>query len=325
MAKLIDNLSKGPRDSQTLRHPEKRNRPDTEVLRKPEWIRVKAPVSKGYNETRSIVKNNGLVTVCEEAGCPNIGECWEQKHATMMIMGDTCTRACSFCNVKTGLPGALDATEPARVGEAVAAMGLKHVVITSVDRDDLSDGGAQHIADTVRAIRLAAHGTTIEILTPDFLRKKGASEIAIASKPDVFNHNLETVPRLYLSIRPGARYYHSLRLLEKVKEQDPEQFTKSGLMVGLGESKEEVMQVMDDMRSAGIDFITIGQYLQPTRKHAAVERYVSPEEFAAYETIARAKGFLMVSASPLTRSSYHAGDDFARLRAARQAQLQSTN
>ena len=324
MAKLIDNLSKSARDSQSLRHPEKRNRPDTEVLRKPDWIRVKAPVSKGYSETRAIVKNNGLVTVCEEAGCPNIGECWEQKHATMMIMGDTCTRACSFCNVKTGLPSALDVSEPSRVGAAVASMGLKHVVITSVDRDDLDDGGAQHIADTVRAIRHAAPGTTIEILTPDFLRKAGASEVAIDSKPDVFNHNLETVPRLYLSIRPGARYYHSLRLLEKVKERDPEQFTKSGLMVGLGETKEEVMQVMDDMRSAGIDFITIGQYLQPTRKHAAVDRYVSPDEFAAYETIARAKGFLMVSASPLTRSSYHAGDDFSRLREARLAHILAT-
>lgn len=240
----------------------------------------------------------------------------------MMIMGDTCTRACSFCNVRTGLPAALDADEPRRVAEAVAQMGLKHVVITSVDRDDLDDGGATHIADTVRAIRDAASGTTIEILTPDFLRKGDAANIAIDSKPDVFNHNLETVPRLYLSIRPGARYYHSLRLLEKVKDRDPEQFTKSGLMVGLGESKEEVMQVMDDMRSAGVDFLTIGQYLQPTRKHAAVERFVSPEEFQAYETIARAKGFLMVSATPLTRSSYHAGDDFVKLREARQALFQ---
>ena len=322
MAKIIDTVSSGTKASGDFRHPEKRNRPDTPVLRKPEWIRVKAPVSAGYHETRSIVKDNGLVTVCEEAGCPNIGECWEQKHATMMIMGDTCTRACSFCNVRTGLPAALDADEPRRVAEAVAQMGLKHVVITSVDRDDLDDGGATHIADTVRAIRDAASATTIEILTPDFLRKGDAANIASDSKPDVFNHNLETVPRLYLSIRPGARYYHSLRLLEKVKDRDPEQFTKSGLMVGLGESKEEVMQVMDDMRSAGVDFLTIGQYLQPTRKHAAVERFVSPEEFQAYETIARAKGFLMVSATPLTRSSYHAGDDFVKLREARQALFQ---
>ncbi|MFC6199986.1 lipoyl synthase [Ponticaulis profundi] len=320
MAKLIDNVSER-RPASEFRHPEKRNRPDTPVLRKPEWIRVKAPVSQGYADTRAIVKDRNLVTVCEEAGCPNIGECWQQKHATMMIMGDTCTRACSFCNVKTGRPDALDATEPDRVADAVAAMELKHVVITSVDRDDLTDGGAQHIADTVTAIRSKAPGATIEILTPDFLRKGDALNIAIDSKPDVFNHNLETVPRLYLSIRPGARYYHSVRLLERVKERDPSQFTKSGLMVGLGESKEEVMQVMDDMRSAGVDFITIGQYLQPTRKHAAVDRYVSPEEFAAYETIARAKGFLMVSSSPMTRSSYHAGDDFEKLRAARQAQL----
>ena len=264
-----------------------------------------------------------LVTVCEEAGCPNIGECWSQKHATFMIMGDTCTRACSFCNVKTGLPNALDADEPRRVAEATAQMGLKHVVITSVDRDDLADGGAEHFAEVIRQIRKAAPGTTIEILTPDFLRKPGAAEIVIDAKPDVFNHNLETVPRLYLSIRPGARYYHSLRLLERVKERDPSQFTKSGIMVGLGETREEVMQVMDDMRSAGIDFLTIGQYLQPTRKHAAIERYVTPEEFKGYETIARAKGFLMVSATPLTRSSYHAGEDFEKLRSAREAALKA--
>ncbi len=323
MAKLIDTRDLSTAKSADFRHPEKRNRPDTPLLRKPEWIRVKAPVSSGYTETRSIVKEKNLVTVCEEAGCPNIGECWEQKHATMMIMGDTCTRACSFCNVRTGLPAALDIDEPRRVGEAVASMELKHVVITSVDRDDLADGGAEHIAQTVRAIRDAAPQATIEILTPDFLRKGDAANIAIDSKPDVFNHNLETVPRLYLSIRPGARYYHSLRLLERVKERDPEQFTKSGLMVGLGETKEEIMQVMDDMRSAGVDFITIGQYLQPTRKHAAVDRFVTPDEFKALETIARAKGFLMVSASPLTRSSYHAGDDFQQLRAARQAQLKN--
>jgi len=261
-----------------------------------------------------------LVTVCEEAACPNIGECWSKSHATMMIMGDTCTRACAFCNVATGLPGPLDPTEPARVGAAVAAMGLKHVVITSVDRDDLADGGAAHFSATVGAIRAAAPGTTIEILTPDFLRKPVAAALSVIdARPDVFNHNLETVPRLYLSIRPGARYYHSLRLLERVKERAPDLFTKSGLMVGLGEAKEEVMQVMDDMRSAGVDFITIGQYLQPTRKHAAIDRFWSPEEFNALETIARAKGFLMVSASPLTRSSHHAGEDFARLQAARRA------
>lgn len=314
MATLID---KKPQ----YRHPEKRNRPDTPLLRKPDWIRVKAPTSKGYAETREIVKSKGLVTVCEEAGCPNIGECWDKKHATMMIMGDTCTRACSFCNVITGKPAPLDQDEPRRVGQAVAEMGLEHVVITSVDRDDLDDGGAMHFVHTIESIREASPGTTIEILTPDFLRKDGWEEKVIDARPDVFNHNLETVPRLYLSIRPGARYFHSLRLLEKVKDRDPSQFTKSGLMVGLGETKEEVMQVMDDMRSAGIDFLTIGQYLQPTRKHAAVDRYVSPDEFSAYEEIARSKGFIMVSASPLTRSSYHAGEDFARLRAARDAQL----
>jgi lipoic acid synthetase len=315
MAVVIDTLS-----ARALRHPEKQNRPDTPVLRKPDWLRVRAPGSPGYMETRRIVKDAGLVTVCEEAACPNIGECWTVKHATMMIMGEICTRACAFCNVTTGLPGPLDPTEPARVGDAVAKMGLKHVVITSVDRDDLADGGAAHFAAVVRAIRAAAPGTTIEILTPDFLRKAGAAEQVIDAKPDVFNHNLETVPRLYLKIRPGARYYHSLRLLERVKERDPTQFTKSGLMVGLGEAKEEVMQVMDDMRSAGVDFITIGQYLQPTRKHAAVDRFVHPDEFAALETIARSKGFLMVSSSPLTRSSHHAGEDFARLQAARAAQ-----
>lgn len=316
MATLID-ISSGERGP---RHPEKQNRPDTELLRKPSWIRVRAPVSEGYQETRKIVKDARLHTVCEEAGCPNIGECWTKKHATMMIMGDTCTRACAFCNVRTGLPGALDPDEPRRVADAVAAMGLEHIVITSVDRDDLDDGGAQHFADTVRAIRQAAPKATIEILTPDFHRKGDAANIVIDAKPDVFNHNLETVPRLYLSIRPGSRYYHSLRLLERVKERDPQQFTKSGLMVGLGETKQEVMQVMDDMRSAGIDFLTIGQYLQPTRKHAAVDRYVPPEEFATLETIARSKGFLMVAASPMTRSSYHAGEDFEQLRAARAAQ-----
>jgi lipoic acid synthetase len=321
MINLIDTIAP-PRADRALRHPEKQGRPDTEILRKPDWLRVRAPGSAGYNETREIVKAHGLTTVCEEAACPNIGECWSVRHATMMIMGGVCTRACAFCNVATGLPDALDATEPQRVADAVAKMGLKHVVITSVDRDDLEDGGAQHFAEVIYAIRRAAPLTTIEILTPDFLRKpESAAQIVIDAKPDVFNHNLETVPRLYLKIRPGARYYHSLRLLDQVKARDPSQFTKSGLMVGLGETKEELMQVMDDMRSAGVDFLTIGQYLQPTRKHAAVQRFVSPEEFAAYEAIARAKGFLMVSASPLTRSSHHAGEDFARLRAARDALL----
>ncbi len=307
-------------DTTRLRHPEKARRPDTEVLRKPEWLRVRAPGSGQYQATRDIVRREGLSTVCEEAACPNIGECWSQKHATLMIMGEICTRACAFCNVSTGVPLQLDAEEPAKVGRAVAAMGLNHVVITSVDRDDLPDGGAAHFAAVVRAIRAAAPLTTVEILTPDFLRKPvSAAETMIDARPDVFNHNLETVPRLYLSIRPGARYFHSLRLLERVKERDPSQFTKSGLMVGLGEAKEEVMQVMDDMRSAGVDFLTIGQYLQPTRKHAAIDRFVTPDEFKAYEAIARAKGFLMVSASPLTRSSHHAGEDFTRLKAAREA------
>ena len=316
MVTLIDSTS-ADSGARSLRHPEKQSRPDTPVLKKPDWLRVRAPGSPGYLETRDIVKGHGLVTVCEEAACPNIGECWSVKHATFMIMGETCTRACAFCNVRTGLPEALDSTEPERVGDAVAKMGLKHVVITSVDRDDLDDGGAAHFARTIAAIRAAAPATTIEILTPDFLRKDGAAETVIDARPDVFNHNLETVPRLYLQIRPGARYYHSLRLLERVKERDPRQFTKSGIMVGLGETKPEVMQVMDDMRSAGVDFITIGQYLQPTRKHAPIDRFVEPQEFAAYEAIARAKGFLMVSSSPLTRSSHHAGEDFARLKAAR--------
>ncbi|WP_017930534.1 lipoyl synthase [Robiginitomaculum antarcticum] len=318
MTVLFDAKSP-PHKVTTLRHPEKQKRADTPVLRKPSWIRVKAPTSKGYAETRKIVKDKGLVTVCEEAACPNIGECWEKSHATFMILGEICTRACAFCNVRTGLPTGIDEAEPEKIGQAVVEMKLQHVVITSVDRDDLPDGGAQHFVNVIKAIRLASPATTIEILTPDFLRKAGALEAVIDAKADVFNHNLETVPRLYLSIRPGARYYHSMRLLERVKERDPNQFTKSGLMVGLGETKSEVMQVMDDMRSAGIDFLTIGQYLQPTRKHAAVERFVTPDEFKAYETIARAKGFLMVSATPLTRSSYHADSDFAQLRAARRA------
>ncbi len=301
------------------RHPEKASRPETPILRKPDWIRVKAPASSGYVETKRIVREHGLATVCEEAGCPNIGECWTKRHATMMIMGDTCTRACAFCNVKTGLPLALDAAEPGHVAAAVAKLGLEHVVITSVDRDDLADGGGQHFADVVGAIRALTPATTIEILTPDFLRKPGALEIVVGAKPDVFNHNLETVPGLYLSIRPGARYFHSLRLLQSVKELDASMFTKSGIMVGLGETREQVLQVMDDLRSADVDFLTIGQYLQPTRRHAEVKSFVTPDEFKSYERMALAKGFLLVASSPLTRSSYHAGEDFAKLRAARVA------
>jgi lipoic acid synthetase len=313
MTVVLDNISGKPR------HPEKAHRPDSAVLRKPDWIRVKAPVSKGYAATHAIMRENGLHTVCEEAGCPNIGECWEKKHATFMIMGDTCTRACAFCNVKTGLPGALDPNEPVHVGEATAKLGLAHIVVTSVDRDDLADGGADHIAKTIRAIRERCPSTTIEVLTPDFLRKDGAVEQVVAARPDVFNHNLETVPSLYLTVRPGARYFASLRLLQRVKEIDATMFTKSGIMVGLGEERNEVLQVMDDLRSAGVDFLTIGQYLQPTRKHHPVMRFVPPDEFEALKTIAFAKGFLMVSSSPLTRSSHHAGEDFARLKAAREA------
>ena len=301
------------------RHPEKAHRPDQPVGRKPDWIRVKAPVSPGYAETRQIVRTNGLHTVCEEASCPNIGECWEKKHATFMIMGDTCTRACAFCNVKTGIPGALDAAEPAHVAEATAKLGLAHVVVTSVDRDDLDDGGAAHFAAVIRAIRARCPQTTIEVLTPDFLRKPGAVETVIAARPDVFNHNLETVPSNYLTVRPGARYFASIRLLQRAKELDPLIFTKSGIMVGLGEERNEVLQVMDDLRAADVDFLTVGQYLQPSRKHHPVVRFVPPEEFKALATIAYAKGFSMVSANPLTRSSHHAGDDFARLRALRAA------
>jgi lipoic acid synthetase len=312
MATIIDKLS-----VDRPRHPEKMHRPETPLLRKPDWIRVKAPGSAIFAETQKLVRDQKLVTVCEEAGCPNIGECWSKKHATFMIMGDTCTRACAFCNVKTGLPDALDLGEPERVADAIAQMGLAHAVITSVDRDDLADGGAEHFVHTIKAIRKASPATTIEILTPDFLKKEGALERVVEARPDVFNHNLETVPGLYLKIRPGARYFHSLRLLQRVKDLDKNMFTKSGIMVGLGETREQVMQVMDDMRSANIDFITIGQYLQPTRKHAAIDRFVTPEEFKSYETIAYAKGFLMVSSSPLTRSSHHAGEDFAGLRAAR--------
>jgi lipoic acid synthetase len=282
---------------------------------------VKAPTHAVYHETKALIRENRLVTVCEEAACPNIGECWSQRHATMMIMGDTCTRACSFCNVRTGHPAGLEADEPLRVADAVAKLGLRHVVITSVDRDDLADGGAAHFAAVIQAIRQAAPATTIEVLTPDFLRKPGGAETVATARPDVFNHNLETVPRLYPTIRPGARYYQSLRLLDHVKQIDPSIFTKSGMMVGLGETKSEVMQVMDDMRIADVDFLTIGQYLQPTVKHAAVDRFVTPEEFSEYASIARAKGFLLVSATPLTRSSYHADADFAALRTARAEQL----
>ncbi|MGB8623362.1 MAG: lipoyl synthase [Paracoccaceae bacterium] len=304
------------------RHPEKAHRPDTERMRKPDWIRVKAPSSKGYRETRDIMREHKLVTVCEEAGCPNVGECWSQGHATMMIMGEICTRGCTFCNVATGRPDALDVFEPGRVADAVKKLGLNHVVITSVDRDDVDDGGAEHFAQTIRAVRRQAPGTTIEILTPDFLKcGPEALEIVVKAKPDVFNHNLETVPGLYPGVRPGARYFHSLRLLQRVKEIDPGMFTKSGIMVGLGEERPQVLQVMDDMRSADVDFLTIGQYLQPTPKHHVVDRFVTPDEFKSYEKAAFGKGFLMVSATPLTRSSYHAGEDFARLRAARLEKL----
>ena len=305
------------------RHPEKAHKPDNAQPKKPDWIRVKAPTSEGYKKTRNLMRENNLVTVCEEAGCPNVGECWSQGHATMMIMGDVCTRACSFCNIATGKPPeALDVFEPGRVAHAVAKLALQHVVITSVDRDDIEDGGAEHFAQTIRAIRKQSPSTTIEILTPDFLRcDPSVLEIVVEARPDVFNHNLETVPGLYPEVRHGARYFHSLRLLQRVKELDPLMFTKSGIMVGLGETRQAVMQVMDDMRAAQIDFLTIGQYLQPTPKHHAVDRFVHPDEFDAYETAAYGKGFLMVSATPLTRSSYHAGDDFARLKAARQKQL----
>ena len=304
------------------RHPEKAHRPDQAQPKKPAWIRVKAPGGEAYNATRRIMRDNRLVTVCEEAGCPNVGECWSQGHATMMIMGEICTRGCTFCNVATGRPDALDVFEPGRVADAVAKLGLNHVVVTSVDRDDLEDGGADHFAQTIRAIRHRSPGTTIEVLTPDFLRcPPAALEVVVAAKPDVFNHNLETVPGLYPEVRPGARYFHSLRLLQRVKEMDPSMFTKSGIMVGLGEDRQSVLQVMDDMRAADVDFLTIGQYLQPTPKHHRVDRFVTPEEFAAYEKAAYGKGFLMVSATPLTRSSYHAGDDFAQLRAARLARL----
>lgn len=321
---LIDHRKTAQgKTTQAARHPEKAHRPDNPIARKPDWIRVKAPNHPVYHETRKLMRDNKLVTVCEEAACPNIGECWSQRHATMMIMGEICTRACSFCNVTTGLPHALDADEPNRVADAVARLGLRHVVITSVDRDDLADGGAQHFAEVIGAIRSASPETTIEVLTPDFLRKPGALEVVVKARPDVFNHNIETVPRLYTTIRPGARYYQSVRLLDRVKQLDPSIFTKSGLMLGLGEEKAELAQVMDDFRIADIDFITMGQYLQPTVKHAAVARFVTPDEFADYAAMARVKGFLQVSATPLTRSSYHADADFAALREAREAQLRN--
>ncbi len=314
MVTVLDTVKQRPR------HPEKAHKPDQEVARKPGWIRVKAPTSKGYQETRSIVKENNLVTVCEEASCPNIGECWDKKHASFLIMGEICTRACAFCNVTTGRPNALDRNEPENVAAAVKTMGLAHVVITSVDRDDLDDGGAGHFVEVIQAIRKASPVTTIEVLTPDFLRKGGALEAVVAAKPDVFNHNLETVPSNYLTVLPGSRYFHSIRLLQRVKEIDPAMFTKSGIMVGLGEERNEVLQLMDDLRTADVDFLTIGQYLQPSRKHHPVKNFITPDEFKSFETVAYSKGFLLVSASPLTRSSHHAGEDFAKLQAAREAQ-----
>ncbi len=320
MTVVIDILNNDPRardpaqQDAAARHPEKAGRPDTLVQRKPAWIRVKAPGSARWAETNRIVRENKLVTVCEEASCPNVGECWDKKHATFMIMGDTCTRACAFCNVRTGLPAPLDSDEPAKVADAVARLGLEHVVVTSVDRDDLADGGAAHFAATIGAIRATSPSTTVEVLTPDFLHKDGALETVAAARPDVFNHNLETTPSRYLTVRPGARYFHSIRLLQRVKELDPRIFTKSGIMVGLGESRNEVLQLMDDLRTADVDFLTIGQYLQPTRKHHEVVEFVPPAQFKAYETVAYAKGFLLVAATPLTRSSHHAGDDFRKLR-----------
>lgn len=304
-----------------LRHPEKRNKPMQETLKKPSWIRAKAPTSQGYKNTRAIVKENNLHTVCEEASCPNIGECWSKKHATFMIMGDICTRACAFCNVITGKPNALNPDEPKYIGEAIAKLGLEHAVITSVDRDDIADRGAKHFAETIREIRNQSPNTTIEVLVPDFQGFDDGVAIVVDAKPDVFNHNCETVPRLYPTIRPGARYFHSLRILHEAKKHNPMIFTKSGLMVGLGEEKGEVAQVMDDYRAADVDFITIGQYLQPTPKHAHIDRFVTPEEFESYAKLAKGKGFLMVASSPMTRSSYLAGDDFAKLQAARKASL----
>jgi lipoyl synthase len=319
----IDLINDDPRPRSALRHPEKAERPDQPLLRKPPWIRVKAPGSSAWAETSSLLAEAGLATVCQEAACPNIGECWEKKHATFMIMGEVCTRACAFCNVATGLPAPLDPSEPGRVAAATKALGLAHVVVTSVDRDDLADGGADHFARTIVAIRESCPGTTIEVLTPDFLRKPGALERLVEAAPDVFNHNLETVPSLYVTVRPGARYFHSLRLLQRAKELNPRLFTKSGLMLGLGETRNEVMQVMDDMRAAEVDFLTLGQYLQPTRKHHPIARFVPPEEFEAYRTLALAKGFAFVAASPLTRSSHHAGEHFLALRRARELGLKA--
>ncbi len=321
MATVFDNTGKagqgGDAAPARVRHPEKAHRPDQPVMRKPAWIRVRAPLSRAHAETRGIVARHGLATVCEEAACPNIGECWAQGHATFMILGEVCTRACAFCNVATGKPAPPRPDEPEHVAEAVARMELRHAVITSVDRDDLADGGAAQFAAVISAIRERAPGTSIEVLTPDFRGKAGALETVLRAGPDVFNHNLETVPGLYPSIRPGARYYHSLRLLERAKELAPGVFTKSGIMVGLGETREQVLQVMDDMRCAGVEFITIGQYLQPTRKHAPVRKFYTPEEFDELAAAARAKGFLMVASSPLTRSSHNAGADFEALRRAR--------
>src|SRR6476646_6190872 len=317
----LPNIELPPEPAPPRRHPEKAARPDQPSPRKPPWIRVKAPTSPEYQATRRLMRELKLNTVCEEAACPNIGECWKEKHATVMILGAVCTRACTFCNVATGRPDLLDPHEPGRVGEAVAALGLNHIVVTSVDRDDLDDGGAGHFARTIAAIRAAAPATTIEVLVPDFLRKDGAVETVVGAKPDVLNHNLETVPRLYAEVRPGTRYFASLRLLDQAKRLDPAGFTKSGIMVGLGEDRTEVLQVMDDLRAAGVDFLTIGQYLQPTPKHHPVDRFIPPDEFDQLKQMAQGKGFLLVAASPLTRSSYHAGEDFERLRAARMARL----
>ena len=298
----------------SIRHPEKRNNKETSQIKKPDWLRVRVSGSKKFLETKKILSESKIVTVCEEANCPNISECWQKNHATFMIMGDTCTRACAFCNVKTGLPDKLDEFEPYKISQVVKKMNLSHVVITSVDRDDLDDGGAEHFAKTINAIRKTSPETTIEILTPDFLKKENALEKILKDYPDVFNHNLETVPRLYLSIRPGARYFNSLKLLNDVKDKNSNIFTKSGLMLGLGEEKNEIMQVMDDLRAAKVDFLTLGQYLQPTKKHAPVARYITPDEFNSYKIIAESKGFLMVSSSPLTRSSHHAEEDFKILK-----------
>jgi len=315
MVILLDNIGKG----KSVRHPEKANKPDSVMLRKPNWIRVKAPGTKAFKETQKTIKDNDIVTVCTEAACPNIGECFDKKHASFMIMGEICTRACAFCNVATGKPLPLDKNESQNVASGVAKLGLEHVVITSVDRDDLADGGASHFVDVIGAIRKKCPKTTIEVLTPDFLKKEGALEQVVAAKPDVFNHNLETVPSNYLTVCPGSRYFYSIRLLQRVKELDPNMFTKSGIMVGLGESRNEILQLMDDLRSANVDFLTIGQYLAPSRKHHPVKKFITPDEFKSYETIAYSKGFLLVSASPLTRSSHHAGADFEKLRAARLA------